>query len=291
MMMEPVDRLSPLLERFHIRTRMSFSGPMCGTHVFAQEASKAYLHLLRRGSMEIRHPGAKGVPTRIKLDEPSLIFYPRPFTHHFHNAPRDGSDFTCAEIAFEGGQLHPILQALPSLVVLPLDDIDGLQASLNLLFAETEHVRCGHRVLADRLFEVVLIQLLRWLLDHPSHANISSGLLMGLSSPQIAKALTAMHESPGEPWTVEQLAQASGISRTAFAVKFKQLVGQPPADYVANWRLTIAQARLREGVPLKTLAGELGYSSQSALTRVFTAKLGVSPREWLSRCAEQSILL
>jgi AraC-like DNA-binding protein len=286
-MMKPVDRLSTLLERFRVRTRMSFSGPMCGKHVFAKDANKAYLHVLRSGSMEIRHPRAKGVPTRIKLDEPTLIFYPRPFTHHFYNAPREGSDFTCAEIAFEGGQSHPIVQALPPLVILRLDEVDGLKESLNLLFAETEQVRCGHRVLADRLFEVVLIQLLRWLLDHPLHANINSGLLMGLSSPQLAKALTAMHESPGEPWTVEQLAETSGMSRTAFAVKFKQLVGQSPAEYVANWRLTIAQARLREGVPLKMLAGELGYSSQSALTRVFTAKLGVSPREWLSQLTEE----
>lgn len=283
MTLEPVDRLSTLLERFRLHTLMSFSGPMCGKHVFAQQANKAYLHVLRAGSMEISHPGAKGVPARIKLDAPSLIFYPRPFTHHFHNAPRDGSEFTCAEIEFEGGQSHPIVQSLPSLVLLRLDEVDGLQASLDLLFAETEHVRCGHRVLADRLFEVVLIQLLRWLLDHPLQANINGGLLMGLSSPQLSKALTAMHESPGEPWTVEQLAVASGMSRTAFAVKFKQLVGQPPADYVANWRLMIAQARLREGVPLKTLAGELGYSSQSALTRVFIARLGMSPREWLSR--------
>ncbi|MEQ1598684.1 MAG: AraC family transcriptional regulator [Methylotenera sp.] len=286
MMMEPVDRLSTLLERFRIRTRMSFSGLMCGKHEFAKEANKAYLHVLRRGSMEIRHPRAKGVPARITLNVPSLIFYPRPFSHQFHNAPHDGSDFTCAEIAFEGGQSHPIVQALPPLVLLRLNEVDGLQESLNLLFAETEHVRCGHRVLADRLFEVVLIQLLRWLLDHPSHAKINNGLLMGLSSPQLAKALTAMHESPGEPWTVEQLAQASGMSRTAFAVKFKQLVGQTPAEYVANWRLTIAQARLREGVPLKILAGELGYSSQSALTRAFTARLGVSPREWLSQGVE-----
>ncbi len=287
MMMEPVDRLSTLLERFRLRTRMSFSGPMCGKHVFAQKANKAYLHVLRSGSMEIRHPGAKEVPVHIKLQEASLILYPRPFTHHFHNAPRDGSDFTCAEIEFEGGQSHPIVQALPPLVVLPLAEVDGLQASLNLLFAETEHVRCGHRVLADRLFEVVLIQLLRWLLDHPSQARINSGLLMGLSSPPLAKALTAMHQSPGDPWTVEQLAQASGMSRTAFSVKFKQLVGQAPAEYVAGWRLTIAQARLSEGVPLKTLAGELGYSSQSALTRVFTAKLGVSPREWISQREEE----
>jgi AraC-like DNA-binding protein len=281
--MEPVDRLSTLLERFRIRTQLSFSGPMCGKHVFASGGNKAYLHVLKRGTMEIRHPRAKDVPTRIKLDQPSLIFYPRPFTHHFHNAPRDGSDFTCAEIAFEGGSSHPIVQALPPLIVLKFDEVDGLQASLGLLFAETERVRCGHRVLADRLLEVVLIQLLRWLLDHPTRMKVDRGLLMGLSSPQLAKALTALHESPGAPWTVEQLAEASGMSRTAFAVKFKQLVGQSPAEYVANWRLTIAQARLREGAPLKKLAGELGYSSQAALTRVFSAKLGISPREWIAQ--------
>ncbi len=285
-MKNSLDRLSTLLERFRIHTRMSFSGPMCGKYVFTEEANKAYLHVLKHGSVEIRHPSGKGLATRIKLNAPVLIFYPRPLTHHFHNPPRDGSDFTCAEITFEGGQSHPVVQALPPLVLLRLDEVDGLQASLDLLFAETEHVRCGHRVLADRLFEVVLIQLLRWLLDHPSEAKINSGLLMGLSSPQLAKALTAMHESPGEPWSLERLAEVSGMSRTAFAVKFKQLVGQAPAEYVANWRLTIAQGRLRDGVPLKMLAGELGYSSQSALTRVFTAKLGVSPREWLSQRAD-----
>nr|WP_315476807.1 AraC family transcriptional regulator [uncultured Undibacterium sp.] len=281
-MTKPIDRLSKLLERFRIHTRMSFNGTMCGKHVFAQQSNKAYLHVLRRGSMDIHHPSGKEVPKKIKLDVPTLIFYTRPFTHHFHNAPRDGSDFTCAEIMFEGGESHPIVQALPPLILLQLDEVDGLQASLNLLFSETEQVQCGHHVLADRLFEVVLIQLLRWLLDHPLQAKINSGLLMGLSSPQLAKALTAVHESPEEPWTVEQLARVSGMSRTAFAVKFKQLIGQAPAEYVANWRLSIAQARLREGIPLKMLASELGYSSQSALTRVFTAKLGVSPREWLS---------
>ncbi len=230
--------------------------------------------------MEVRHPGAKGVPARIKVDEPSLIFYPRPLTHHFHNAPINGSAFTCAEIDFEGGQIHPIVRALPPFVLLRLADVGGLQASLNLLFTETERVRCGQRVLADRLFEVVLIQLLRWLLDNPSRGHIDSGLLMGLSSPQLAKALTAMHDSPGAPWTVEQLAGVSGMSRTAFATKFKALVGTSPAQYLADWRLTLVQSRLKEGATLKALALELGYSSQSALTRAFSQRLGIAPRQW-----------
>ena len=285
-MTEPIDRLSSLLERFRVHTRLSFSGEMCGVHTFPQAANKAYLHVLRSGTMEVSHAKIKGmdksIPARITLSKPSLIFYPRPLTHRFHNAPRDGSDFTCAEIEFQGGWSHPVAQALPPVVILPLAQVDGLQASLDLLFAETERVRCGHRILANRLFEVVLIQLLRWLLDHPQEAKIDDGLLMGLSSPQLAKALTAMHEAPQVAWSIERLADISGMSRTAFATAFKDKVGKPPAQYLADWRLTLVQSRLREGATLKALALEFDYSSQAALTRMFTQRLGVSPRQWLT---------
>lgn len=265
-----------------MHTRLSFSGAMCGVHTFSKTSNKAYLHVLRSGSMEVHHGRNLGLATRIKLVEPTLLFYPRPLTHRFHNAPRDGSDFTCAEVEFEGGWNHPIAQALPPFVLLPLAQVNGLQATLDLLFAETENVRCGHRVLADRLFEVVLIQLLRWLLDHPQYAKIDEGLLVGLSNPQLAKALTAMHEAPEESWNVERLAQVSGMSRTAFATKFKGMVGKSPAQYLTDWRLTLVQARLKEGATLKALALEFGYSSQSALTRAFSQRLGLSPRQWLA---------
>src|SRR3546814_20202863 len=91
--------------------------------------------------------------------------YPRPLTHRFHNPPADGPDFTCARLDFGGGSHNPLARALPPLVALPLSRVPALHAALELLFAETDRVRCGQRLLADRLFEVVVIQLLRWLLD------------------------------------------------------------------------------------------------------------------------------
>lgn len=280
MILPPIDRLSALLERFRVRAHLSFAGTMCGQHRFPQRANVGYLHVLRSGSVEVSHPGARATPKHLKIVEPSLLFYPRPMAHHFRNPPKNGSDFTCAEIEFEGGKLHPIALGLPNVVVLPLRQVEGLQGALDLLFAEASRVQCGQRIVADRLFEVVLIQLLRWLLDRPGSAGVDAGLLLGLSSPQIARALVAMHEAPGQPWPLDQLAAVSGMSRTAFATKFKQLVGKPPAGYLADWRLTIAQVRLRDGVSLKLLAAELGYSSQSALSRVFTNRLKVSPRQW-----------
>lgn len=277
----PLDRLSSLLERFRVKAHLSFSGTMCGLHRFPAHGNIGYLHVLRRGDLEVSHPDASPNQKMLKLSEPSLLLYPRPFTHHFRNPPKGGSDFTCAEIEFEGGGLHPIAQSLPNVVVIPLKEIEGLLAALDLLFAETSRVQCGHRILADRLFEVVLIQVLRWLLDHPTYAGIDTGLLHGFSSPQIAKSLVAMHEAPGKDWTLEGLAEISGMSRTAFATRFKALVGKPPNDYLTDWRMTILQQKLQEGTPLKYLAGELGYSSQSALSRVFAQRLGMSPREWM----------
>jgi AraC-like DNA-binding protein len=166
-------------------------------------------------------------------------------------------------------------------LVLPLHQVDGLAAALDLLFAETDRVRCGHRLLADRLFEVVLIQTLRWLLDHPREAGVPPGLVTGLSDPRLARALVALHDAPGAPWSVEQLAAVAGMSRTSFAQRFRDLVGQAPAGYLTDWRIGLAQAGLLQGASIKQLASDLGYANPSALSRAFAARSGHSPRDWL----------
>ena len=168
----PLDRLSPLLERFRVRAHLFHNGPLCGVTRFAAAPGRGFLHVLRRGEMVVTHQPQAGPPERLQVYEPSLLFYARPLEHFFHNAPTEGSDFTCAALDFDGGASHPLARALPPLVVLPLGAVDGLQQSLDLLFVETDRLRCGHRVLADRLFEVVLLQLLRWLLDHPQQAQM-----------------------------------------------------------------------------------------------------------------------
>ncbi|MDM0014882.1 AraC family transcriptional regulator [Variovorax sp. J22P168] len=275
-----IDRLSSLLERFRVRAHLFHAGPLCGVTTYAAEPGRGFLHVLRRGDMVVTHSPRKGVPRRIVVNEPSLLFYPRPLEHQFHNAPSEGSDFVCATVDFEGGDAHPLARALPPLIRLPLREVPGLEASLSLLFAETTQVLCGHRLLADRLFEVVLIQLLRWLLDHPQEVELPVGLLTGLGEPPLARALVALHERPGDPWPLDEMARVAGMSRSAFAARFKSRVGTTPANYLAAWRLAIAQARLRDGTPVKAIADELGYANASALSRLFTQKVGMSPREW-----------
>jgi len=281
----PLDRLSGVLEHFRVRAELHHSGALCGLSHFDASDGHGFLHVLRRGSLDVHHPGAKQVPRTLHFDEPTLLFYPRPLTHQFHNPPLDGPEFTCARLSFDGGESNPLARALPPLIALPLARVPGLDAALDLLLAETGQVQCGHRLLADRLFEVVLIQLLRWLINHPQEAGIQPGLLVGLSDPRLARALVAMHESPGEAWPLERMAEVAGMSRTAYVNLFRERVGQTPADYLNDWRIALAQAQLRAGQPMKRMAERLGYANPSALSRAFKAKVGVSPRAWLDSVA------
>lgn len=281
----PIDRLAGILDRFRVRAELHHTGALCGLSRFDAGDGVGYLHVLRRGELKVTHPGTRELKT-MHFDAPTLLLYPRPFTHHFHNPPADGSDFTCARLRFDGGAQHPLARALPSMIALPLADVPGLESALDLLFAETDRVRCGQRLLADRLFEVVVLKLLRWLLDHPEQAGVQPGLISGLSDARLARALVAIHDAPGDAWNLERMADCAGMSRTAFANTFRETVGQTPADYLTGWRIALAQGKLREGRSIKLLAEELGYANPSALSRAFAARVGVSPREWLAKEGE-----
>ncbi|MEK8052618.1 AraC family transcriptional regulator [Ideonella sp. DXS22W] len=277
-----MDRLSALLERFHVRASLFHTGPLCGRTTYEAQPDRAFLHVLRRGQLRIEHGVRKGVPRRMVVDEPTLLLYPRALHHSFINPPREGSDFTCATLQFAGGDRNPIVAALPPLLQVPLDAVPGLRPALDLLFAETDQVRCGSRLLADRLFEVVLIQLLRWVIDHPQAVGVSSGLVMGLSDPRLARALVALHGAPQDDWTLSKMAAVAGMSRSAFAEAFKTVTGTTPSAYLTDWRLTLASTLLRTGQPQKLVAAELGFSSGSSLSRAFRQRFGAAPREWLA---------
>ncbi|MEV0299058.1 AraC family transcriptional regulator [Nocardia sp. NPDC050710] len=280
--MSSLDRLSPLLEQFRVRTRLFHTGPLCGVTTFDAQPGRGFLHVLRHGEMEVTHRGVSGQLEKRWIDKPSLLFYPRPLEHAFHNAPTEDSDFACATLDFDGGPTHPLVRTLPPVIVLPLDAVSTLEPALDLLFAEIDNLRCGQRVLADRLFEVVLIQLFRWILDHADELALPTGLLTGLADERLARTLVAIHESPGQPWTLATMAQEARMSRSSFAARFKELVGQPPAEYLTGWRITVAQDRLRAGASIARTATELGYANPPAFSRAFTQRLGCSPRAWLA---------
>lgn len=104
---------------------------------------------------------------------------------------------------------------------------------------------------------------------HPKEIGVNSGPITEMADPSISRVLTALHAEPGESWTQESMSVVAGMSRSAFAAHFKTCVGQTPADYLADWRIGIAQSLLQEGRSVKLIADELGYANASGLSRVF----------------------
>jgi transcriptional regulator GlxA family with amidase domain len=188
-----------------------------------------------------------------------------------------GADLACAHLHFEGGLANPIAGALPDVVCLPLKEIDRADHVLALLFEEAFGSNCGRREVVDRLFEIVLIQILRHLMETE---RIHSGLLAGMSHPKLRKALTAMHEQPAKEWSLESLADIAGMSRSIFANTFRDTVGSTTGVYLQAWRVRLVQKALLQGQQLKNIASEVGYGSEAALSRAFKAQSGLTPREW-----------
>jgi AraC-like DNA-binding protein len=279
---EPLDRLSDLLDRFRVQATLFHEGPLCGRTVFEAQPNRAFVHVLRRGDLVIEHPRSTGLKTRVTVHEPSLILYPRSVSHTFVNPPCEGADFTCAELRFDGGDWHPIVAALPPLLVIPIHVLSGLCPALDLLFAEAAQRRCGSRLLADRLFEVVLIQLFRWLMDHPDQVGLTHGLFRGMAHPRLARALVALHREPHEMWTLQRLATEAHMSRSTFAHVFRTIMACTPMAYLTEWRLILAASMLRQGQPQKSVAAELGFATASSLSRAFKLRYGSSPRAWVA---------
>lgn len=268
-----LDRLDALLQRFSLEARVFHTGTLCGTNDFDGSRGVGYLHLLRSGPLVIHNPRQKAV----EVTQPSIVFYPAGMDHRFVTDARTGAQLACASLSFGGGAANPIVQSLPPFSVIPLASFATLGPSLELLFTEAFGGGCGRQAALNRLFEVVIIQVLRFAM---TEGRTSTGMLAGLADPRLARAIVAMHEKPAHPWGLEELAAKAGMSRSRFADEFREVVGLTPGSYLTGWRITVARELLRSGRPLKLVAEEVGYASGPALSRAFRVTTKQSPREW-----------
>jgi AraC-like DNA-binding protein len=155
------------------------------------------------------------------------------------------------------------------------------QSTLQMIEAEIAQDLPGSSAVVDRLAEVLFVQAVRTRILSPSRGE-SPSWLRALAHPQMAEALRLMHTEPGRAWTVPELARAVSMSRSAFAGRFRELVGATPLDHLTQWRMVRAAGMIREGHPLKlaALASAVGYESESAFGKVFRRVMGVSPGKY-----------
>ena len=129
--------------------------------------------------------------------------------------------------------------------------------------------------------DVIFIQILRaYLARVPEDGG---GFLGALRDPSTAAALGAMHQRPEAPWTVASLAKEVGLSRSVFAARFAQLVGEPPLGYLTRLRMEKAAILLREGATLAKASHLTGYASDASFSHAFRQWAGVAPGAYRDR--------
>jgi AraC-like DNA-binding protein len=191
----------------------------------------------------------------------------------------------CGSLSFDRARLKPITQLLPRFILIKADHVHtlALHNTMQALASEMAEQAPGSEVVANRLGEVLFIQALR--------AHIASevewrnkGWLRAIFDPQVGAALSAVHDSVNTPWTVESLAAAATMSRSAFAVRFKEQLGQTPLEYVTEWRMQKAMQLLQQrDKKLIDVARLVGYDSDAAFSKAFKRVVGANPSEYLKR--------
>lgn len=182
-----------------------------------------------------------------------------------------------------GGPAEMLLQSLPPIVHIQHEaDKAAMRSSIERMRDELSNPQPGSALLTQHLAYTLLIQALR--LHLTNAANTAPGWLSALSDHHMRQAITSMHSAPGHPWTLQSLAESVGMSRSVFALRFREKVGSAPMEYLARWRMHLAADRLKNSTDsLCTIAESLGYESESAFGKAFRRIMGCSPRQYTKR--------
>lgn len=180
---------------------------------------------------------------------------------------------------FDAPAPHPLHDALPPLLHIPGGQTqpESLRTTLQLLIAEMTSNEPGSEVIVNRLADILFVQAIRTHMTTCCKA-LRNGWLRALADPQVGTALRAIHDRVADPWTVATLAVEARMSRSAFAMRFKELVGVAPLDYLTRWRMYKASSLLQgNGRTLIDIGNLVGYESEAAFKRAFKRVIGVTP--------------
>jgi AraC-like DNA-binding protein len=207
---------------------------------------------------------------------------PLPMRYEIGGGGPERARIVCCFLGCDERPFNPLLTALPKVIHLSSAH-EGTAAGwlgtlMSMAVSESRSRRAGGENVLERLSELMFVETIRRYLETlpPSEA----GWLAGLRDPFISHALAVLHREPHESWTVERLARIVGVSRSVFAERFTRMVGQPPMQYLALWRMQLASRLLQEGGQLAAIAAAVGYESESAFSRTFKNLVGQRPGAW-----------
>ena len=277
--------LETVLGAYRMRVEITADVRYCGTWYDQEPATRhGQFHLLTEGACWV---SGAALETPVQLHRGDLIVFPAGVRHLLSSSADahlptpaeiepDDTAMLCGELEFITGTSNPIFNALPAYFVVRSDaSSDGFRQLAAMLTETSRDRRWGRQLvqnkLADSLFTMAVCEYLRC-------ADRPRGLLAALTDARLSRALAAVHERPGEDWTIQSMAQQANMSRTAFAELFTATVGVPPIQYLAQWRATEARRLLRNRrFSVGAIAEMLGYRSEAAFRRFFKRMEGIGP--------------
>jgi AraC-like DNA-binding protein len=292
---QPDDLLSELLRSVRLSGEriVAYAPPGTFSVGFADIGT---LHIIEEGELALR---IDGEPRVERVSRGDVILLPRGDPHRLtdagmrahataragasgHDAPEpEPARWLCGTFTIGDPRASHLLANLPAVIILrgargPA--LEGLEVARRMLLIEMQSPSQGSAVMVARILDLLFIQILRaWAAGTDAEPNWLAGAL----DPQIGLALSAIHRDPGHYWTVEELARACSLSRSAFAARFVVRVGKPPATYLAHVRLDAATDLLRDtSLPVTLIAEKVGYSSEAAFSRAFKHRYGTPPAHW-----------
>jgi AraC-like DNA-binding protein len=225
------------------------------------------------------HVMSSGRGVRVSSDVYSTAPAPYPFTVHVGDQGPWVTSFVCGFLGCDRRPFNPLLAALPRRMHMRGMSNAALGGFTRQLTEESRLGRAGADTVLTRLAEVMFIEVLRRYLEELPPGQ--TGWLAGLRDEVVGRALRLLHGQPGRPWTLADLAREAASSRSSLAKRFAELVGQPPMQYLTQWRMQVAANLLAQsGAKVAAIGAEVGYDSEAAFSRAFKKATGLAPGAW-----------
>lgn len=288
-------RMDDFLRKMKFGSEVYYVGQLCDAwQLAAPRGDAATFHLVCHGQAWVHMPGE---PEALRLYPGDLVFFPRDAAHaisgqlqladtqeciwgkpgSFHK-DQPGTGLVCGHLRLPLQVRRLLLASFPELVLIrPADSPVGsqLKGLINMMSAEALKNELGVTAILDRLADILFLFIIRHIM-HVSPAL--SPVLAALADKHLNLVVTVFIEKPEEEWTVERMARLACQSRSVFSERFRQLVGMPPMEFVANWRMQLAVAMLQEdNAGMLDIALRSGYESEAAFRKAFKRITGVTP--------------
>jgi len=286
------DALSAIVRGLKLRAEVYVNADFCGTWAIDTSGSRRVpFHLLGSGACWLH---LTGQPARL-LTAGQLVLFPhdqshvlssleqQPPTEIINQQPEENSGDTtslvCGFFEFASKSNWPLLDSLPEVIVLDLNDTERMgdtHSLIQLMTNELNDSRPGSEAVVNELAYILFIHILRSQIVQ----GLNKGLLAALFDTHIGQGLTLIHRQPERQWSVELLARETGLSRSVFAERFKQLVGMAPVRYLTEWRMREATELLQQSeLSVAAIAERCGYNSEIAFRKAFKSVTGSTPGE------------